>query len=351
MGAVLEPILDGTLEAPTNSGVTWQIRGTRNGRNVRVELNEMHGVFEVACAVKELPIGYVRIHEESSIFAGDTPYIVERLKISVRGDEVALWGLLPDMTRMTLVDMLGSPSSSLSLDTKELAMMLGPLAILRDANAADVIVQQLDRMLALAAVIEDYWNVDPTMVGTGRSTHVPKPRPEPPRRLVLVEARDAHDIAARALPARDAMLARLAADRIEPFPAANPLHDRARVKGRVVVLPAVAPNAWVSDSIHKVIVAGDTERGWYFASTNDAGFQRVQRAVERYERATGTKLGDAPYEVIGEITGNPSMVVVAARSAQIGLEIAVLGMLIGDRVFVDAATLEGSDSLFAGERG
>lgn len=351
VGATLAPILGGTLEGPGSDGTTWKIEGTRAGRAARVELDHMHGVFGIACEIADSPVALLRIIDDRSIFAvGDSPYITDKLKVHTRWDEKALWELLPDTTRHTLVDMLGSPSASFTLDKHEVSMLLGPLGMMREPDAADVIMRQLDRLIAIAPVLEDYWNVDPRTIGAGRSTHVPRPRAapktQPPEPVVL---REAADVAACALPARDALLARVAAERIEPFPAADPIRDGGDVKGRVVVLPPVPRSRWVKDFLKDTIVGGDAERGWYFARADDPGFARVLRAVERYERATRTRLDDAPYEIVARITGDPMMVVVD-KQARTGHKLAVLGAMVGDRVFVDATAVDGDESRFAGER-
>lgn len=349
VGASLEPVLGGTLTGPKSDGITWTIPGTRKDRAVRVDLNHMHGIFGIACAVKELSINYVNIEEEQSIFAGDAPYIAPKLKMSTQWDAAALWELLPETTRHTLIKMLEPAKSSMRLGTREVSMLLGPAALLRQPDAADVIERELDQLLGVATAIEMYWDVDPSTVGAGRTTHVPRPHPEPPASLP-VQARDAAAIAARARPARDAMLQRFASERIEAFPAADAIREGHTVKDRVVLLPSMAPSTWASDNGHKTIGVGEVERCWYFVRADESGFTRVLRAVERYESATGTNLGDAAYEVIGRFVGEPMMVVVGDKGVQIGHKVAVLGVLIGDRVFIDATQSVGADSLFEGER-
>lgn len=347
VAATLEPVLGGTLAGPAEDRITWHIEGTRGGRAVQVELNEMHGIFGIACTIAELPVDSLRIEQEQSIFAGDTPYVAPTLKMSTSWDAKPLWELLPDTTRHLIVDMLEPASSSMTVRNEKLSMLLGPLALLRKPEAHDVIVRQLDRLLAIAAAIETSWNVDPRLVGAGRSTHVPKLRPQPPPPLA-VEPRDATTISRLARPARDAMLERFAAERIEPFPAVSAMAGRDRVIGKVVLLPPQPPSAWVSDFAHKTIAVGEVEHGWYFVRADDPGFASVLRAVERYERATGSTLGDEPYEVIGRITGSP-MMVVAAGKAQVGHKLELLGTLVGSRVFIDATQRSGTDSPFAGE--
>ncbi|MBA3463705.1 MAG: hypothetical protein H0T46_27360 [Deltaproteobacteria bacterium] len=348
VAAMLEPVLGGELAGPAEDQITWHIDGTRGGRTVQVELNEMHGIFGIACNVEELPIETLRIEEEQSIFSGDTPYIAPKLKMSTPWDAKPLWERLPDTTRHMIVEMMESPSSSMAVRNGRLSMLLGSVGLLRQADAHVVIVRQLDRLLAIAPAIETSWNVDPRFVGAGRSTHVPKPQPQPVAPLA-VETRDATTISQRAQPARDAMLERFAAERIETFPAASAMSERDRVIGKVVLLPPQPPSAWVSDFTHKTIAVGEAEHRWYFARADEPGFTRVLRAVERYERATGTKVDDEPYEVIGRITGEP-MMVVAAGKAQVGHKLEMLGALVGSRVFIDATQREGADSLFAGER-
>src|SRR5687768_5771682 len=94
VGAALEPVLGGTLGEANEDRITYPLQGARGGRAVRVSLNEMHGIFEIACAVQGIEVGSVRIHEEGSIFAGDNPSIAPKLKMSTRWDANPLWLLL-----------------------------------------------------------------------------------------------------------------------------------------------------------------------------------------------------------------------------------------------------------------
>ena len=136
---------------------------------------------------------------------------------------------------------------------------------------------------------------------------------------------------------------------IDPFPTIDPMRgDLEAITGRVVLLPPVAPSAWVKDLGYKVVVAGDETVGWYFVPTKDPGLERVLRAASRYERATGTALGDAAYALIARITGKPRLAVVGGKGV-VGLDLMALGALIGDRLFVDATVVVDGEARVAGE--
>lgn len=349
VAAALAPVVGGTLGEVTDDRVSYPLAGTRGGRAVRVTLNELHGIFGVGCAVRQLAVGRVTIHQEDSIFAGDAPYVAPALRMRARTDEPALWALLPEPTRATLASMLAPASSSLSLDEAELSMLLGPAGLLARPDADAAILEALDRLLASAAAIEAAWDVEPGTVGSGRSTYVAPARrdePPPPR---PVTGHDPAALRALARPAHDTMLARFAAELVPAFPAANAMREGMTMKGKVVALPPRAPSQWGEDWLKRTITAGEAEHRWYFLREDEPGFARALRAAERYERATGTKLGDAPYEVIARFTGEPMIVVVGGK-AEIGHKLALLGALVGDQVFVDATRIVGDDSPFEGER-
>lgn len=349
VGAVLEPAVGGRLGDVGDDRVSYPLVGTRGGRAVRVTLDELHGSFGVACDVRRLAVGRVSIHQEDSIFAGAAPYVAPTLRMSARTDEPALWALLPESTRATLAGMLAPSSSALSLDERELSMLLGPAGLLAVPDADAAILEALDRLLASAVAMEAAWDVEPGSVGSGRSTCVaPARRDEPPPPMPVT----GHDPAALrdlARPAHDAMLARFAAELVPAFPAASALREGMAMKGKVVALPPRAPSQWGEDWLKRTITVGEGEHRWYFLREDEPGFARALRAAERYERATGTTLGDAPYEVIARFTGEPMMVVVGGK-AELGHQLALLGALIGDRVFIDATRSVGDDAPFEGER-
>lgn len=349
VGAELAPMIGGTLEGPGSDGITWQIAGTRGGRRVRIELNHMHGIFGLACEIGTLGLESFDLRDDKNFFAIGGVYVSERLKADAMWDAPALWQLLPDLTRRAIIQLLAPESSALSLRQGEVSALLGPLGLLRQPDATPTILRDLDRLLAIAPVLEQYWDIDPRTVGGGlyggRPPAPPEPPPPPPPRI---QPRDPDAIAARAAGAIERMLFRFQKERIEPFPTVDPLSQRDSVKDRVVLLPPQAPSRWVSDFGYKVLQAGDVERGWYFARSKLPGFARVLRAAERYERATNTELGDTPYQVVARITGDPSLIVVDGQ-AHFGIEIDVLGAAIGDRVFIDGTNVVDDESPFDGE--
>ena len=346
VGAVLAPIIGGTLQGPGDDGITWRIAGHRGGRDVVVTLNHMHGIHGLECTIRELGVGPVDLRDDRSIFATSRqPHVAGRITADTTWDAAALWQRLPDLTRHVLATMLEGDSSALRLTRETLDVLLGPSGGLRAPGAAEAIVADLDRLLVIARVMEDVWDIDPSSVGIGRRVWAPEPPPPPP---VPVVARDAAVIARLAGPARDAMVARHTAETIPLFPAADPLRNRLSVKDKVVLLPATPPSRWVDDGIHRAIPIGSEADGWYFVRTDDDGCARVLAAVERHRRATSTDVGDAAYEIIGRITGDPSMVVVDG-SARIGHAVSVLGARIGIHLFVDATLDFAGRSPYAGE--
>ena len=345
VGEALGPILGGALSGPGDDKISWRVAGTRGGRSVHVELNQMHGIYGIGCAIRELGVGSVSLRDDRSIFATSRqPVVAGRLKAETRWDAAALWRRLPDITRHVIATMLAGEGSSLWLRSGELGALIGASGVLRTDGVVDRIVQDLDRLLVIAQVMEDVWDIDPAQVGIGQHVLPPEPAPPPPP----VAPRDAAAIARRARPAYDAMVARHAGATIPLFPAADAFRARLGVKDRIVILPPTPPSRWVRDFTYQVVVAGSVADGWYFARTHGEGFQRVLAAVERHGRATGAQLGDAAYEVIGQLTGDPRLVVVDG-AAHAGLDVAVLGALVGDGVFVDATVVVDGQSPYAGE--
>ncbi len=349
VGAELAPAIGGTLEGPGSDLITWQIAGTRGGRHVRIDLNHMHGIFGVMCEIRAIGLESFQLRDDKNFFALGNVYVADRLKADSMWDAPALWSLLPDITRRAIIQLLAPESSSFSLRKGKVSALLGPFGLLRQSEAVPTILRDLDRLLTIAPVLEQYWDVEPRTVGGGRfGGRPPEPAAPPPPPPPKVEPRDPAAVAARAVGSIDRMLFRFQKQRLEPFPTVNPMSERDSVKDRVVLLPPQAPSQWVPDLGHKVLYAGDVQRGWYFARSHLPGFARVLRAAERYERATRTLLHDTAYQVVARITGGPALTVVDGK-AHFGIEIDLLGAAIGDRVFIDATNLVGDESPFDGE--
>lgn len=351
VGEALTAELGWPLVGPGEDHITWAMTGTRGGRAVKIKLNHMHGIYGVECELRELPLRSIRIMEENHVFAGSRdPHITKQLKVSTIWDGGAFWQLLPEPTRRAIEELLAPPSSSLYLQQGAISTLLGPGGLLRSPEAMATILRSLDQLLEIAPILEAHWDVEPEKVGGGmgggRLPEPPEPpKPPPPR----VEPRDPAMIASLAIPARDAMLARVAENRIEPFPAGNPMIDTPRVAGRTVVLPPLLRSSWVSDWTYPTMAFGGEGRGWYFARSDAEGFARLLRAVERYEKATGTKGVDYAYEVIGRISEMPMLVVAGASGAQFGFGLEILGAYLVDHVFIDATQVVDGESHFEGE--
>lgn len=351
VGEALTAELGWPLVGPGEDHITWTMSGTRGGRAVYIKLNHMHGIHGVGCVVRNLPLRKFNLWGESSVFTTPyQPYVTKRLKADTMWDAGAFWQLLPEATRSAIEEMLAPEASSLALWEDSFSMLLGPVGLLRSAEALATILRNLDRLLELAPIIEACWDVDPEKVGGGMGAGRPviseePPKPPPPP----VEPRDPSMVAALAILARDAMIARVAEDRLEPFPAGNPMIDTPRVAGRIVVLPPLLRSNWVSDWTYPTMAFGGEGRGWYFARSDAEGFARVLRAVERFEKATGTKGVDYAYEVIGRISEMPMLVVAGASGAQFGFGLEILGAYLVDHVFIDATKVIDGESHFEGE--
>jgi hypothetical protein len=351
VGAALAPVLGGTLEPKVPGAVHRAIAGTRGDRRVRVELNELHGIHLVACALRELPLRSYELHDADSMFARNGVAVTERLKARTSYDAVALWALLPADTRGAIADLLAPAASSLTVSRGEISALLGPVGLVRAPDAAERVLASLDRLIPIAAVIEERWDVDPEIVGRGFCAGLPAPAPAavPPPPPPPVVRCDPDAVARAATRARAALEAVHAGAIIEPFPAIDPMTgDLAAIAGKVVRLPPTPPSHWAKDVGYRVVVAGDADRGWYFAPTKEPGLKRVLAATERYERATGVSLADEPYELVARVTGKPRLVVVDGKG-RFGLDVATLGAQIGDRLFVDATAVANGEARFAGE--
>ncbi|MCA9679514.1 MAG: hypothetical protein KC464_31070, partial [Myxococcales bacterium] len=349
---------------------TRELRGRRGDRAVCIALNEVHGIHRVACAIRGIPLTSLRLADERSLFASG-PKVTEHLHVHTIFDGPALWRRFPDAIRDEIAELLAPPSSTLTLSAAELSATLGPIGLLREPDAAARILSSLDRLIGIAGAVEEHWDVDPNKVGggigSGGDASVKRPvmdagsRPrdvrtsDPPTLTAVARAagdvrvRDPAAIAAAAPGAHAALIAAHTPAVMEPFPTIDPMRgDLEAITGRVVLLPPVAPSTWVKDIGYQVVAAGDATVGWYFVPTKDPGLDRVLRAASRYERATGTSLGDASYALIARITGKPRMAVVGGKGV-VGLDLATLGALIGDRLFVDATVVVDGESRFAGE--
>jgi hypothetical protein len=158
VGAELAPMIGGTLEGPGSDGITWQIAGTRGGRRVRIELNHMHGIFGLACEIGAIGLESFELRDDRNFFAVGGVYVSERLKADSMWDAPALWQLLPDLTRRAIIQLLDPESSALSLRQGEVSALLGPLGLLRQPDATPTILRDLDRLLAIVPVLEQYWH-------------------------------------------------------------------------------------------------------------------------------------------------------------------------------------------------
>ncbi len=155
-------------------------------------------------------------------------------------------------------------------------------------------------------------------------------------------------IAKVAASAREAFLAARKADRIEPFPAADPVEgDLEQVKGKIVVLPAMGNRDWISEGGHGYLVAGDGHRGFYFVDSRSRAMVRVLTAAYRYQQLVSPKLAET-YSIIGRITGEPSMRFLG-DVAVAGLDIEVIGATVADAMFVDVGSGDDKEARFAGQ--
>ncbi len=157
--------------------------------------------------------------------------------------------------------------------------------------------------------------------------------------------RSVADIAAEAKTAREAFLASVTAEQIEPFPAIDPIRgDRASVAGKIVALPVLENRDWTMDGGRAWLVAGSPQDGWYFVDTQSPGMRSAFDAMWRYQKKVAPNIRET-HQVIGRIGPNPKMLV-KAGAAITGLLVEPLANTIGDAVFVDLRT---EQAPFAGE--
>ncbi|MBI2900693.1 MAG: hypothetical protein HYY17_10955 [Planctomycetes bacterium] len=158
----------------------------------------------------------------------------------------------------------------------------------------------------------------------------------------------AAEIATAGRKAREEFLRAGAAQRIEPFPAIDPIRgDREKVAGKVVLLPPIPPRDWVMDGPKAYLFSGDRDRGFYFVDTRDPGIARVFEACYRYKKRVTPRL-DETYTIVGRIRAEPKMLVIQNK-AQTGLAVEVLAAAVGEAMFVDATVIKDKISAFAGE--
>jgi hypothetical protein len=158
----------------------------------------------------------------------------------------------------------------------------------------------------------------------------------------------AAEIKAAAGTAREAFLAARKKDVIEPFPAVDPIDgDVEKVKGKIVVLPAMTNRDWISEGGHGYLVAGDRQRGYYFVDSRAPAFVRVLLAEYRYKEQVSPTLGNT-YALIGRVTGAPSLRYLGDFAVS-GLEVEVIGATVGDAMFVDVASGDEKEARFAGQ--
>jgi hypothetical protein len=144
-----------------------------------------------------------------------------------------------------------------------------------------------------------------------------------------------------------AMQKKLEKDMIAPFPAVNPLEDRAKAVGKVVLLPVIKPRDWVNEGNRCYLRSGDAKRGYYFVACQSKTMNRLFEAQERYQRTVNPDFLEN-YTILGRVLDEPKMLVVNNQAAT-GLMLEPLGVLVEERVFVDLTAVKDNVSLFAGE--
>src|SRR6185295_12330103 len=94
VGAEVAAALGGVVGEADSDGISYPVRGTRGERTVCVTLNEMHGIYGVACELRPLQLESFRIEDDRSFFAQKgSPHVSERLQVSTMWDGEALWQL------------------------------------------------------------------------------------------------------------------------------------------------------------------------------------------------------------------------------------------------------------------
>jgi hypothetical protein len=157
------------------------------------------------------------------------------------------------------------------------------------------------------------------------------------------------EISALGAKAREAMLAKLKPETIEPFPTIDPIRgDRASVAGKVVVLPNITKREWVAEGGRIWFSFGDARRGHYFMSLRSPAAGRMFDAQYRYQLAVSPRVPEG-HLIIGRISSDPAMLVVNDKAIT-GLQIEPLAATVGDRFFVDLTSPnEQGESFYIGE--
>ncbi len=147
--------------------------------------------------------------------------------------------------------------------------------------------------------------------------------------------------------ALQAMQKKLEKETIPAFPAANPLENRAKVVGKVVLLPEIKPRDWVSEGDRCYLRSGDRQSGFYFIACQNPAIRRLFETQARYQRAVNPDFLEK-HTFIGRILDQPKMLVINDQAAT-GLMLEPLGVLVEGRVFVDLTNVKDGISPFAGE--
>jgi hypothetical protein len=139
-----------------------------------------------------------------------------------------------------------------------------------------------------------------------------------------------------------------AAETIQAFPAIDPIRgDRESVIGRCVALPPIENQAWISEAGHNYLTAGDNGQGWYFADAESPAALRMLRAAARYRDIVSPNLGES-YELFGRVKRDPRLLVTNQKPIW-GMQIEILGAMVGGQMFVDLTQSQNGESRFAGE--
>ena len=148
--------------------------------------------------------------------------------------------------------------------------------------------------------------------------------------------------------ARASFLERIAAERIEAFPAADALNSEARaaVAGKVVVLPDLEADNWCMSAGKPWILAAG-KGGRYFISVESPPLHRFFVAKHRYSRSVQAGVTDQ-LSLIGRIRPDPKMFV-RESSPLPGLELHPIAVSAGEDVFVDLSDEADAMPRFAGE--
>ncbi|MEP6491744.1 MAG: PDZ domain-containing protein [bacterium] len=158
----------------------------------------------------------------------------------------------------------------------------------------------------------------------------------------------AAEVRAKAIAAWDAAKAERSAHTITSFPAINPVRDDVRaVVGKLVVLPPLANNQWVSEAGHGWFAAGSPSDGWYFLDAEAEPARAMLYARQRFGRMVDPNIA-AQFEFIARITDESRLVVINER-AHFGLLAEPIAALVGGAMFVDLAARKGTEIPFAGE--